>query len=281
MKRLRTSVIRPEGGAGFSAASSDADAAIPGFWGATSDAEVAPGGQHMSGCFFDAVSVGRTHGGAGGNLREVDVLQSSDLLQSSGWAGLGLAFPRVEHRTPKSMSRVTRTLLLSASAATAFRLMPTPIGHVNRIASATAIAAPLIVSSRSLCVAHHFFHAFSPSGRRTDTPPSYSLRSGIRASADDLEAQIKATVSESKVVVYSKSWCPFCQKTKATLSDLGIEFNAIELDELDDGAEIQDTLLAVTGQRTVPNVFVGGQHLGGNDDTQKAAKSGKLAEMLK
>jgi len=155
---------------------------------------------------------------------------------------------------PCIVARVTRTLLLSASAATAFRLMPTPIGHVNRIASATAIAAPLIVSSRSL---------------------------GIRASADDLEAQIKATVSESKVVVYSKSWCPFCQKTKATLSDLGIEFNAIELDELDDGAEIQDTLLAVTGQRTVPNVFVGGQHLGGNDDTQKAAKSGKLAEMLK
>ena len=36
----------------------------------------------------------------------------------------------------------------------------------------------------------------------------------------------------------------------------------------------------MTQQRTVPNVFVGGKHLGGNDDTQQAARSGKLAELL-
>ena len=37
----------------------------------------------------------------------------------------------------------------------------------------------------------------------------------------------------------------------------------------------------MTQQRTVPNVFVAGQHLGGNDDTQQAARSGKLAALLK
>jgi len=49
---------------------------------------------------------------------------------------------------------------------------------------------------------------------------------------------------------------------------------------MDDGADIQAALLDLTGQKTVPNVFIKGQHLGGNDVTQEAAKSGKLQEML-
>merc|ERR1712106_927994 len=54
----------------------------------------------------------------------------------------------------------------------------------------------------------------------------------------------------------------------------------IELTELENGPEVQDALLELSGQRTVPNVFINGEHLGGNDDTQKAAKSGKLDELL-
>ena len=104
----------------------------------------------------------------------------------------------------------------------------------------------------------------------------------VQASADaTLEAQIKATVAESKVVVYSKSWCPFCRKTKDLFESMGVAYTAIELDEMDDGAEIQGALLDLTKQRTVPNVFVGGQHLGGNDDTMRAAADGRLQEMLK
>lgn len=62
---------------------------------------------------------------------------------------------------------------------------------------------------------------------------------------------------------------------------MGVPYTAVELDQLDDGDAIQATLLDLTKQRTVPNVFINGEHLGGNDDTQKAAKSGKLAELLK
>jgi len=53
-----------------------------------------------------------------------------------------------------------------------------------------------------------------------------------------------------------------------------------ELDNMPNGAAIQENLLQMTGQRTVPNVWVKGQHLGGNDDTQAAKRSGKLQEML-
>lgn len=52
------------------------------------------------------------------------------------------------------------------------------------------------------------------------------------------------------------------------------------MDKVDNGDAIQDALLEVSGQRTVPNVFIKGTHLGGNDDAQKANKAGKLDEML-
>ena len=102
----------------------------------------------------------------------------------------------------------------------------------------------------------------------------------MRASAGAIEDEIKATIGSEKVVVYSKSWCPFCQKTKSLFDGMGVEYKAIELDLLDEGPAIQEALLGLTQQRTVPNVFVGGQHLGGNDDTMRAASSGKLKEML-
>ena len=61
---------------------------------------------------------------------------------------------------------------------------------------------------------------------------------------------------------------------------MSIDAKIIELDEIDNGAEIQGALLDLSGQRTVPNVFIKGAHLGGNDDTQNAGSSGKLKEML-
>ena len=82
------------------------------------------------------------------------------------------------------------------------------------------------------------------------------------------------------MVVFSKSFCPFCKKTKKLLDGKGVEYKAIELDKMDNGDSIQDALLELSGQRTVPNVFIKGTHLGGNDDAQKANKSGKLDEML-
>ena len=65
------------------------------------------------------------------------------------------------------------------------------------------------------------------------------------------------------------------------MGTMNIDAKIIELNELENGPEVQSALLDISGQRTVPNVFVKGKHLGGNDDTQAAARSGKLEEMLK
>lgn len=53
-----------------------------------------------------------------------------------------------------------------------------------------------------------------------------------------------------------------------------------ELDQMGGGAAVQNELAAMTGQRSVPNVFVNKQHVGGNDDTQAANRNGTLANLL-
>jgi glutaredoxin 3 len=91
----------------------------------------------------------------------------------------------------------------------------------------------------------------------------------------------KAEIASNDIMVFSKSFCPFCKKTKKLLDGMNLPYTAIELDEIANGDAVQAALLDISGQRTVPNVFIKGVHLGGNDDTQAAAKSGKLQEMLK
>ncbi len=82
------------------------------------------------------------------------------------------------------------------------------------------------------------------------------------------------------MVVFSKTYCPYCTATKSLFKDLEINAKVIELDVVSDGDRIQSALLDLTGQRTVPNVFIKGKHLGGNDKTQEAARTGKLQQLL-
>ena len=96
-----------------------------------------------------------------------------------------------------------------------------------------------------------------------------------------VKERIKELILGNTVVIFSKSYCPFCAKVKALFAQLGAQHVcAIELDKEEDGPDIQAALLEVTGQRTVPSVFVGGQHLGGNDDVQAKAAKGELQTVL-
>jgi glutaredoxin len=71
-----------------------------------------------------------------------------------------------------------------------------------------------------------------------------------------------------------------CAATRKLFNELGIVAKIIELDVVDDGAAIQDALAELTGQRSVPNVFIKGNHVGGNDKTQEAHKNGDLQRLL-
>jgi glutaredoxin 3 len=61
---------------------------------------------------------------------------------------------------------------------------------------------------------------------------------------------------------------------------LGSTFKVVELDQRDDGSDIQDYLLELTGGRTVPRVFIDSEFIGGADDTAALDESGRLKTML-
>lgn len=100
------------------------------------------------------------------------------------------------------------------------------------------------------------------------------------AASAEAVAAVKEAIEGNDVTVFSKTTCPFCEETKMLLEMMDVPYEAVELDEREDGADLQLELAVVTGQRTVPNVFIKGHHVGGNDATQKAAANGKLQELL-
>ncbi|WFD24830.1 hypothetical protein MEQU1_003536 [Malassezia equina] len=90
-------------------------------------------------------------------------------------------------------------------------------------------------------------------------------------------------ISDHVVAVFSKSYCPYCSRAKQVISGLNLsaaQVGTVELDQTNEGADIQAYLQQKTGQRTVPNIFVHGQHLGGCDDLLRAQQNGELEKLL-
>ncbi|RDW93300.1 glutaredoxin [Aspergillus mulundensis] len=94
-------------------------------------------------------------------------------------------------------------------------------------------------------------------------------------------AKVKAQqiIDENGVVVFSKSYCPYCKASKNLLNDLGAKYYALELDDIEDGDALQNALQQISGQRTVPNIYIAQKHIGGNSDLQGI--KGELPKLLK
>ncbi|KAK4534416.1 hypothetical protein CDCA_CDCA01G0441 [Cyanidium caldarium] len=122
-------------------------------------------------------------------------------------------------------------------------------------------------------------HSLSPMGGLLSKPGARSLQSSATPSA--LEREVRDTIASNPVVVYSKSWCGFSHQVKALFRELKVPAKVIELDELGaDGDAMQTALHQMTGQRTVPNVFIGGRHVGGCMETLEEYDSGTLQKRL-
>ncbi|CAO3607979.1 unnamed protein product [Cunninghamella echinulata] len=96
----------------------------------------------------------------------------------------------------------------------------------------------------------------------------------------EIEKLVEQLIKDNKIVVFSKTYCPYCTASKNLFKQLGEKAEVIELDTRPDGSAIQDYLNTKTGQRTVPNIFINGQHIGGNSDLQTANSTGQLEKLL-
>ncbi len=82
--------------------------------------------------------------------------------------------------------------------------------------------------------------------------------------------------STSKVVIHTRPWCIWCIRAKRLLRSRGARF--VEVDASDPAARA--ALEAKTGRKTVPQVFIGDEHVGGYDDLAALHANGELDRRL-
>jgi len=100
----------------------------------------------------------------------------------------------------------------------------------------------------------------------------------MKAASEFVQQELQA----NKVVVFSKSYCPYCTQAKEALNaELGRgKYKVIELENRSDCSAIQDHLRDLTGARSVPRVFIGGKCIGGGTETAQLRASGQLKKLL-
>ncbi|MEY4427340.1 MAG: hypothetical protein RLZZ182_29 [Pseudomonadota bacterium] len=80
------------------------------------------------------------------------------------------------------------------------------------------------------------------------------------------------------VKMYTTQVCPYCIRAKALLKQRGVE--QIEEIRIDTDPAQRDHMMAITGRRTVPQIFIGDTHVGGCDDLIALDGAGKLQPLL-
>jgi glutaredoxin 3 len=82
----------------------------------------------------------------------------------------------------------------------------------------------------------------------------------------------------AKVIIYTKSVCPYCSSAKELFKNLGVAFEEINLDGKD---ELRAKLsMENNGYRTVPMIFINNKFIGGFDDANSLHKKGELKNIL-
>ncbi|HWM70824.1 MAG TPA: glutaredoxin 3 [Steroidobacteraceae bacterium] len=84
-------------------------------------------------------------------------------------------------------------------------------------------------------------------------------------------------MAEPKIVVYLTDWCPYCARVLGLLERKGARFETINIDER---PEAHAQMMARSGRRSVPQIFIGDTHVGGCDDLYALDAAGGLDPLL-
>ena len=87
-----------------------------------------------------------------------------------------------------------------------------------------------------------------------------------------------ATKLMARIEIYTTMLCPYCYRAKKLLAQHGAEFT--EIDVMMDGAKRREMIERAGGRRTVPQIFIGGKHIGGSDELYALERAGQLDAML-
>jgi cysteine synthase A len=106
----------------------------------------------------------------------------------------------------------------------------------------------------------------------------------IAAGAADFVAQVIGD-TQQPVTLFALEWCEFCWSVRRFFAKQGIAYRSVDLDSVEyqrdnRGGQIRAALTARTSMATIPQVFVGGEFVGGCTDVFDAYKSGRLQQLL-
>lgn len=122
---------------------------------------------------------------------------------------------------------------------------------------------------------------------RFDIRPPSASSAPSPASVDGAAAAfVEAMIGDERVVMFAHEWCEFCWSVRKLLKAHAIPYRSLDLDSVafqadDWGGRVRRALGARVGSPTIPQVFVGGELIGGSVDVIDGAKSGALQQRLR
>ena len=81
-----------------------------------------------------------------------------------------------------------------------------------------------------------------------------------------------------EILMYSSQFCPYCVNAERLLLNKG--FKKIKKIMVDENPSYMDEMIKITGEKTVPQIFIGDHYVGGNDQLQAANRNGELDKLL-
>lgn len=82
----------------------------------------------------------------------------------------------------------------------------------------------------------------------------------------------------AKVEIYTTDYCPYCSKAKALLEQKGVDYIEIRVDK--EPMKFEEMIRRSNGQRSVPQIFINNQGIGGFDDLWKLEQREALYKLL-
>jgi glutaredoxin 3 len=84
-------------------------------------------------------------------------------------------------------------------------------------------------------------------------------------------------MSDVTVTIYTSTSCPYCVQAKRLLANKGVPYTEIDV-TMDPG--LRQEMIASSGRRTVPQIFIDGRSIGGFDELYDLEQSGELDDLL-
>ncbi len=105
------------------------------------------------------------------------------------------------------------------------------------------------------------------------------------ATDETADAFVSQAIDDHPVVMFALEWCEFCWAVRKLLARLGVPFRSVDIDSValqrhDLGTRVRAVLKERTGVPTIPQIWIGGEHVGGAMDLFDAMRSGRLQHLL-